>query len=110
LTHVFSEFYLASKANAQSCDFAGNATIQSSTPTDTTAIQSQISSCFSAQPSVFTPSPPTNTPIAGSNTGATTTATNSSNNNGVASLLSRGQAAAIMVTGLLGVLGAILVL
>jgi hypothetical protein len=105
LTHVFSEYYLATNRNAQSCNFAGNATVQSSAPTDTATIQASISACFSGQSAVFTPSSPTTTPVANS---GTTTATKGTG--GAASLLSRGQAIAIAATGLVSGLGAFLVL
>jgi len=107
LTHVFSEFYLATNANAQSCSFAGNATVQASVPTDAATIKSQITACFD-NPAVFVPSAPTTTPIPITTTGGTTTATQ--NTGSAASLLSSGQAIAIAVTGLVSALGAFVVL
>jgi len=107
LTHVFSEYYLATNRNAQSCSFAGNATVQASAPTDTATITSQIASCFS-NPAVFTPSAPTTTPNVIATVSGVTTATNKPG--GAASLLSHGQTIAIAATGLASALGAFLVL
>jgi len=107
LTHVFSEYYLATNANPQSCSFAGNATVQASAPTDTATIKTQITACFNHS-GVFTPSAPTTTPAVITDGGATTTATNKSG--GAAGLLSRGQAIAIAVTGFASALGAFLIL
>jgi len=107
LTHVFSEFHLATKLNAQSCSFAGNATVQSSAPTDPATITSQLATCFS-NPAVFTPSAPTTSPVAITSTSGSTTATQK--NGGASNLISYGQAIAIAATGFVTALGAFVVL
>ncbi|CAG7846799.1 1,3-beta-glucanosyltransferase gel4; AltName: Full=Glucan elongating glucanosyltransferase 4; Flags: Precursor [Serendipita indica DSM 11827] len=70
LTWIFSQYYLATNNNAQSCSFAGNATVNSASPTSSSEVNAAVSSCFAATPSVYTPLTPSTTlsPV-GANTG-----------------------------------------
>ena len=68
LTWVFSQFYLATENNAQSCNFAGNATINSASPTTASAVNAAVTSCFAETPSVYTPLTPTTTLAPGEHT------------------------------------------
>jgi hypothetical protein len=61
LTWLFSQFYLATNNNAQSCDFAGNATVNSASPTSAAEVNAAVTSCFAATPAVYTPLTPTTT-------------------------------------------------
>ncbi len=72
LSWVFSQFYMATSNNAQSCDFAGNATINAASPTTPSQVNAAVSACFAATPSVYTPLTPTTTLAPGAHTtGAT---------------------------------------
>lgn len=79
LSWVFSQFYLATNNNAQSCNFAGNATINPTAPTASSDVNAGVSSCLAATPDVFTPPQPTFTPgPVGSGTRSTHSGTGSS--------------------------------
>ena len=54
-------FYEATNRNAQSCDFAGNATVNSQAPSNSAAVASAVTACLAAVPSTFTPSAPAST-------------------------------------------------
>jgi len=57
LSYVMSQFYEITGRNSQSCNFAGNATINNS-PSATVSASAVASSCFANNPAVFTPSAP----------------------------------------------------
>ena len=56
LSYVMSQFYEITDKNSQSCNFAGNATLNPVTPT--ASASAVASSCFASASSVFTPSSP----------------------------------------------------
>lgn len=86
LTWLFSQFYLATNNNAQSCSFAGNATVNAASPTTASEVNAAVDACFAATPSVYTPVAPTTTlPPAGASTG-TSRPSGSSGSNGAAGL------------------------
>lgn len=58
LSFVFSEYYQANNRNPQSCDFAGNATVNSTAPSDVSSANAAATSCFASASSVFTPTAP----------------------------------------------------
>ncbi|KAH8120521.1 glycoside hydrolase family 72 protein [Phellopilus nigrolimitatus] len=58
LSFVMTEFYEATNRNAQSCDFAGNATINTNAPSNTGALNSAVSTCLANTDSTFTPTEP----------------------------------------------------
>ena len=58
LSFVMTQFYEATDRNAASCDFAGNATINSNAPSNTNDENSAVSSCLSNAAATFTPSSP----------------------------------------------------
>ncbi|KAF9817496.1 hypothetical protein IEO21_03347 [Rhodonia placenta] len=57
LSFVMSEYYEATNRNAQSCDFSGNATINSQAPSSVSAA-AVATSCVSNPSATFTPSAP----------------------------------------------------
>jgi len=58
LSFVFSEYYQATSRNPQSCNFAGNATVNSTAPSDVSSANAAATSCFASASSVFTPTAP----------------------------------------------------
>jgi len=56
LAYVMSQYYEVNSRNAQACDFAGNGTVNSVTPT--VSASAVASSCFANNVAVFTPSAP----------------------------------------------------
>jgi len=102
LTWIFSQFYLATNNNAQSCNFAGNATVNSAAPTSASAVNAAVSSCLAATPSVFTPTTPTTTLAPGAATGSGNTG---GHTGGANSLIAHGQAIIGITVAFLCVLG-----
>jgi len=58
LSFVMTSYYEATNRNAQSCDFAGNATINKNAPSDTNAVNAAVSACLANSAAVFTPTTP----------------------------------------------------
>jgi hypothetical protein len=58
LSFVFSQYYQANNRNPQSCNFAGNATVNSTAPSDVSSANAAATSCFASASSVFTPTAP----------------------------------------------------
>ncbi|KIM85434.1 carbohydrate-binding module family 43 protein [Piloderma croceum F 1598] len=58
LSFVFSEYYQANNRNPQSCNFAGNATVNNTAPSDVSSANAAATSCFASASSVFTPTAP----------------------------------------------------
>lgn len=69
LSFVMTEFYEATNRNAQSCSFAGNATINTKAPSDTNALNDAVSACLANTAATFTPT----TPASGGSGGGTST-------------------------------------
>ncbi|KAI0702424.1 Glucanosyltransferase-domain-containing protein [Cytidiella melzeri] len=67
LSYVFDQYYELTNRNAQSCDFAGNATINSHAATNSAAVASAVSSCLSNPSATFVPSAPASTTAGTSN-------------------------------------------
>ncbi|KAG8834635.1 1,3-beta-glucanosyltransferase gas1 [Serendipita sp. 399] len=108
LTWVFSQYYLATNNNAQSCDFAGNATVNSASPTTASDVNAAVSACFAATPSVYTPVKPS-TVIApgGHNTGTSSSGGNGGggNSGGATSIFADARALVGVTVAALCVLG-----
>ena len=68
LSFVMTEFYEATNRNAQSCDFAGNATINKNAPSDTNALNDAVSACLANTAATFTPTTPASGGSGGSST------------------------------------------
>ncbi|KAI0343991.1 hypothetical protein BDW22DRAFT_1328054 [Trametopsis cervina] len=66
LSYVFDQFYELTNRNAQSCDFAGNATLNSAAPTNSAAVASAVSSCLANPSATFVPSAPSTSSGSGS--------------------------------------------
>ncbi|KAI0963249.1 hypothetical protein AcW1_000378 [Taiwanofungus camphoratus] len=77
LSYAMSLYYEATKRNVQSCNFDGNATVNSHASSSVSAA-SVASSCVSNPSATFTPSAPSS----GSNTGPSSSSSSSSNKNG----------------------------
>lgn len=58
LSFIFSQYYQANNRNPQSCNFAGNATVNSTAPSDVSSANAAATSCFASASSVFTPTAP----------------------------------------------------
>jgi hypothetical protein len=106
LSYVMSEYYEATNKNAQSCDFAGNATVNARA---TAAAAAAATSCVPSPSATFTPSlaandkPTTGGSINGGNGGNGGTSGgnggnggNSNNNNGAANALAGVAGAAVL--------------
>ena len=96
LSFVMSEFYEANNRNPQSCDFAGNATVNKNAPSTIQDANAAASSCLSNPSATFTPSAPSTTPTSqqpgGSGSGGGGGSGGNNNNNGAASLVGGQQA------------------
>lgn len=114
LSYVIDQFYEATNRNPQSCDFGGNATINSQAPTNSAAAASAVSQCLASGTATFVPSAPAST--GGSGGGSSPSSGGSGSGSGSQS--GNGAAAAFTGTALVGaalsaafsVLGAALVL
>lgn len=60
LSFVMTQYYELTNRNAQSCDFAGNATVNSHAPSSTNALNSAVSACLANADATFTPTQPAN--------------------------------------------------
>ncbi|KAH8100479.1 Glucanosyltransferase-domain-containing protein [Cristinia sonorae] len=69
LSFVMSEFYEATNKNRASCDFAGNATVNSAAPTTIADANAAASSCLSNPSATFVPTAPSNGPKGGNGNG-----------------------------------------
>jgi len=73
LEWAMSQYYEITGFNAQSCDFAGNATIKSPPMASSAAVDAGYETCLSQNPiGVFTPQPDISATINGSASGSTT--------------------------------------
>lgn len=76
-----TEFYEANNRNPQSCDFAGNATVNKNAPSSITNANAAVSSCLTNPSAIFTPSAPS-TASGSSQTGSGSGSGSGSKNNG----------------------------
>ncbi|THH11779.1 hypothetical protein EW145_g438 [Phellinidium pouzarii] len=58
LSFVMTQFYESTNRNAASCDFSGNATINSNAPSDTNSLNSAVSACLANTDATFVPTAP----------------------------------------------------
>lgn len=58
LSFVMTQFYEATNRNPASCDFAGNATVNTNAPSSVDAENSAVSSCLANSAATFTPTAP----------------------------------------------------
>ena len=77
LGFVFTEFYEATSRNAASCDFQGNASVNTGAPASRTDVENAVTSCL-ANEAVFTPTAPSG----GSGGGGSSNGGGSGGNNG----------------------------
>lgn len=99
LSFVMSEYYDATNRNAQSCDFSGNATINSQAPSSVSAA-AVATSCVSNPSATFTPSAPaTASGAAGSGTSHGNASGSAHMLNSPRALLGFGVAAIISIAG-----------
>ncbi|KAJ2968823.1 hypothetical protein NUW54_g13106 [Trametes sanguinea] len=105
-----SEYYELTNRAATSCDFAGNATVNSAAPASVSGANAAASSCLSNPSATFTPSSPaTNGGSSGSN-GSGSGSGSSNNNNAAVALLggSPGALVGLAVAFVFGALGSVL--
>lgn len=79
---MFSEFYQANSRNPVSCDFAGNATVNSAAPSDVNSANAAATSCLASGSATFTPTAP-----AGSTGTASAASSSGGNKNGAVALV-----------------------
>ncbi|KAI9066719.1 carbohydrate-binding module family 43 protein [Trametes sanguinea] len=110
LSFVMSEYYELTNRAATSCDFAGNATVNSAAPASVSGANAAASSCLSNPSATFTPSSPaTNGGSSGSN-GSGSGSGSSNNSNAAVALLggSPGALVGLAVAFVFGALGSVL--
>lgn len=61
LAFVMTSYYEATNRNSQSCNFGGNATVNTAAPSSASALNSAVSQCLSNTQTTFTPSLPSTT-------------------------------------------------
>jgi 1,3-beta-glucanosyltransferase GAS1 len=105
LTWIFSQFYLATNDNPQSCDFTGNATVNSASPTTAADVNAAVTSCFAATPAVYTPLTPTTTLAPGAHTGGSTPRSSGGSTGGAVSIFADRMALVGVIVASLCVLG-----
>jgi hypothetical protein len=105
LTWIFSQFYLATNDNPQSCDFAGNATVNSASPTSAAAVNAAVTSCFAATPAVYTPLTPTTTLALGAHTSGSAPHSSGGSTGGAVSIFADRMALIGVIVASLCVLG-----
>lgn len=96
---------MATNNNAQSCDFAGNATVNAASPTTASEVNAAVSACFAATPSVYTPLAPTTTLAPAAHTSGASHSSGSSNPNGAVPLFADRLAIVGIMVATLCVLG-----
>jgi hypothetical protein len=83
LSYVMSQFFEINNRNPQSCDFAGNGTINPLAPSSSAAANSAAQSCIPSPSATFTPTAPTATGSTGSgNSGGNGGSSSGSGNGG----------------------------
>lgn len=71
LSYVMSDYYIATGANAQSCSFGGNGTVNSKAPSSATAANNAASSCLASASGTSVPTLPAGAPSpSGSSSGS----------------------------------------
>jgi 1,3-beta-glucanosyltransferase GAS1 len=105
LTWIFSQFYLTTNNNPQSCDFAGNATVNSASPTSAADVNAAVTACFAATPAVYTPLTPTTTLAPGAHTSGSTPRSSGGSTGGAVSIFADRLAMMGVIVASLCVLG-----
>ncbi|EJD04270.1 glycoside hydrolase family 72 protein [Fomitiporia mediterranea MF3/22] len=77
LSFVMTQFYEATSRNAASCDFAGNATVNSRAPSNTNDENNAVSSCLANTDVTFTPTAPAGGSSGGGGSGGSGSSTTS---------------------------------
>ncbi|KAI0768590.1 Glucanosyltransferase-domain-containing protein [Trametes elegans] len=106
LSFVMSEYYELTNRAATSCDFGGNATVNSNAPSSVSGANAAASSCLTNPSATFTPSKPSSTGGGSSSTGGS--GSGSGNNNAAAALGSPAALLGVAVALLFSVLGSAL--
>ncbi|KAI0080009.1 hypothetical protein K474DRAFT_1658246 [Panus rudis PR-1116 ss-1] len=107
LSWVMTQFYEATNRNPNSCDFGGNATVNSQAPSSASAVNAAASSCLSNPSATFVPSAPASTGTRPTSSGGSNSGSGGSGNNSgaVSDLLASKQV--LMSVGLAGALSLI---
>ncbi|CAL1696352.1 unnamed protein product [Somion occarium] len=92
LSFVMSQFFEANNRNPETCNFAGNATINQQAPSSVSAANSVASSCLSNPSATFTPSAPASTGSGSSNGNGGSGGSNNNNSGAVSDLFGNRQA------------------
>ena len=99
LSFVFSQYYQANNRNSVSCNFAGNATVNSAAPSNVSAANAAATSCLASGSATFTPTAP-----AGSTGTASAASSSGGKKNGAVALVGDNNAlwgmGAMVLTGL----------
>ncbi|OCB85209.1 glycoside hydrolase family 72 protein [Sanghuangporus baumii] len=84
LSFVMTQFYEATNRNSASCDFAGNATVNSNAPSSVDAENSAVSACLANTAATFTPTTPSTSggSSGGGSSGGGSSSTGTSESNG----------------------------
>ncbi|KAL4243204.1 1,3-beta-glucanosyltransferase [Abortiporus biennis] len=85
LSFVMTQFYEANNRNPQSCDFGGNATVNSNAPSSVSAANAAASSCLVNPSATFTPTAPSTTAKGGNSASSGTGSPSSGNSSGAVS-------------------------
>ncbi|KAI0095264.1 Glucanosyltransferase-domain-containing protein [Irpex rosettiformis] len=118
LSWVFDQYYEKTNRNAQSCDFSGNATVNSAAPANSAAVASAVSSCLASPDATFVPSAPSSTNGGSQATGSSgsssggSSGSNGNSNNGASGALGGSQPAVFgaALASLFALAGGLLVL
>ncbi|KAG2129789.1 carbohydrate-binding module family 43 protein/Glycoside hydrolase family 72 protein [Suillus clintonianus] len=79
LSYVMSEYYIANGANAQSCSFGGNGTVNSKAPSSASAANAAATSCLASATGASVPTLPADAPSATVTTSSSGSGSGSSN-------------------------------
>jgi len=105
LSYIMDQYYELTNRNAQSCNFAGNATINSQAPSSSSAVSAAQSSCLANPSATFVPSAAatsgTSRPTSTSSSGS-----NSNGANAAAGLMNREAVMGTLVAAVFTVIGA----
>ncbi|TDL16753.1 glycoside hydrolase family 72 protein [Rickenella mellea] len=69
LSFIMTEFYEITNRNAQSCNFAGNATVNKNAPSSVSAVNAAVAQCLSKSQATHTPSAPSTPAATGGSSG-----------------------------------------
>ena len=97
LSFVMTQFYEVTDENAASCNFAGNATINSKAPTNTNQLNSAVSACLANTDVTFTPTAPASDGSSSSGSGSSSTSSSLGMSSFLANLKAGALGAAVLL-------------